>query len=196
MWHGAGRWARKGWHPSCRDQLVVLTPEADDRGVWLIEQGDWRLEPSMPGSASARGLVFWCGPGWGPLATITPSDNLVPADGLAWTSDWPTPHRIIGQRLMPMPPASAGNRSKPAPAAQLGDRREVETAQATARVALRTLNGGSLEDVIRVRGARQHNLRNVDLTIPRNRLVVFTGVSGSGKSSLAFDTIFAEGQRR
>jgi len=53
-----------------------------------------------------------------------------------------------------------------------------------------------LEDVIRVRGARQHNLRNVDLTIPRNQLVVFTGVSGSGKSSLAFDTIFAEGQRR
>ncbi|MFN9661405.1 MAG: excinuclease ABC subunit UvrA [Cyanobacteriota bacterium] len=53
-----------------------------------------------------------------------------------------------------------------------------------------------LEDVIRVRGARQHNLHNVDLTIPRNRLVVFTGVSGSGKSSLAFDTIFAEGQRR
>jgi excinuclease ABC subunit A len=55
---------------------------------------------------------------------------------------------------------------------------------------------GRLEDVIRVRGARQHNLCNVDLTIPRNRLVVFTGVSGSGKSSLAFDTIFAEGQRR
>ena len=52
------------------------------------------------------------------------------------------------------------------------------------------------EDVIRVRGARQHNLRNINLTIPRNRLVVFTGVSGSGKSSLAFDTIFAEGQRR
>ena len=60
----------------------------------------------------------------------------------------------------------------------------------------RLLSGGSLEDVIRVRGARQHNLKNVDLTIPRNRLVVFTGVSGSGKSSLAFDTIFAEGQRR
>ena len=58
------------------------------------------------------------------------------------------------------------------------------------------LSGGSLEDVIRVRGARQHNLKNVDITIPRNKLVVFTGVSGSGKSSLAFDTIFAEGQRR
>jgi excinuclease ABC subunit A len=62
--------------------------------------------------------------------------------------------------------------------------------------AQQTLNGGTLEDVIRVRGARQHNLRNIDLTLPRNRLVVFTGVSGSGKSSLAFDTIFAEGQRR
>ena len=47
------------------------------------------------------------------------------------------------------------------------------------------------DDEIRVRGARQHNLKNVDITIPRNELVVFTGVSGSGKSSLAFDTIFA-----
>ena len=54
----------------------------------------------------------------------------------------------------------------------------------------------SSEEVIRVRGARQHNLKNVDVTIPRNKMVVFTGVSGSGKSSLAFDTIFAEGQRR
>ena len=59
-----------------------------------------------------------------------------------------------------------------------------------------SLAGGNPEDVIRVRGARQHNLKNVDVTIPRNKLVVFTGVSGSGKSSLAFDTIFAEGQRR
>src|SRR5436190_12994740 len=47
-----------------------------------------------------------------------------------------------------------------------------------------------------VRGARQHNLKNLSLSIPRNRLVVITGVSGSGKSSLAFDTLFAEGQRR
>ncbi len=51
-------------------------------------------------------------------------------------------------------------------------------------------------DFIRIRGARQHNLQNVSCDIPRNRLVVVTGVSGSGKSSLAFDTIFAEGQRR
>lgn len=49
---------------------------------------------------------------------------------------------------------------------------------------------------IRIRGARQHNLKNIDLELPRDRLIVFTGVSGSGKSSLAFDTIFAEGQRR
>lgn len=52
------------------------------------------------------------------------------------------------------------------------------------------------QSTIRIRGARQHNLKNIDLEIPRDRLVVFTGVSGSGKSSLAFDTIFAEGQRR
>ena len=51
-------------------------------------------------------------------------------------------------------------------------------------------------DFLRIRGARQHNLQNVSCDIPRNRLVVITGVSGSGKSSLAFDTIFAEGQRR
>jgi excinuclease ABC subunit A len=52
------------------------------------------------------------------------------------------------------------------------------------------------QGVIRIRGARQHNLKNLDLELPRDRLIVFTGVSGSGKSSLAFDTIFAEGQRR
>ncbi len=52
------------------------------------------------------------------------------------------------------------------------------------------------DKVISVRGAREHNLKNVDLTIPRDKLVVFTGLSGSGKSSLAFDTIYAEGQRR
>ncbi len=50
--------------------------------------------------------------------------------------------------------------------------------------------------VIVIRGAREHNLKNVDVEIPRDRLVVFTGLSGSGKSSLAFDTIYAEGQRR
>ena len=47
-----------------------------------------------------------------------------------------------------------------------------------------------------VKGAREHNLKNIDLTIPRNKFIVFTGISGSGKSTLAFDTIFAEGQRR
>ena len=51
-------------------------------------------------------------------------------------------------------------------------------------------------DSINIRGARVHNLKNIDVSIPRNKLVVITGLSGSGKSSLAFDTIYAEGQRR
>ena len=51
-------------------------------------------------------------------------------------------------------------------------------------------------DAIVVKRAREHNLKNIDVTIPRDKLVVITGVSGSGKSSLAFDTIYAEGQRR
>lgn len=53
-----------------------------------------------------------------------------------------------------------------------------------------------MNDQIVIRGAKEHNLKNIDLTIPRNKLIVFTGLSGSGKSSLAFDTIYAEGQRR
>ena len=52
-----------------------------------------------------------------------------------------------------------------------------------------------MKDII-IKGAREHNLKNIDLVIPRDQLVVFTGLSGSGKSSLAFDTIYAEGQRR
>ncbi len=53
-----------------------------------------------------------------------------------------------------------------------------------------------MSDTIVIRGAREHNLRNLSLDLPRDRLIVFTGLSGSGKSSLAFDTIYAEGQRR
>jgi len=51
-------------------------------------------------------------------------------------------------------------------------------------------------DAISIRGAKVHNLKNIDVNLPRNKLVVITGLSGSGKSSLAFDTIYAEGQRR
>ena len=53
-----------------------------------------------------------------------------------------------------------------------------------------------MRDSIFIKGARENNLKNIDLEIPRNELVVITGLSGSGKSSLAFDTIYAEGQRR
>ena len=51
-------------------------------------------------------------------------------------------------------------------------------------------------EFIRIRGARTHNLKNITLDLPRNKLIVITGLSGSGKSSLAFDTLYAEGQRR
>ena len=53
----------------------------------------------------------------------------------------------------------------------------------------------SLDKII-IKGAREHNLKNISLEIPKNKLIVITGVSGSGKSTLAFDTIYAEGQRR
>ena len=53
-----------------------------------------------------------------------------------------------------------------------------------------------MQDKLVIRGARAHNLKNIDVEIPRDKLVVVTGLSGSGKSSLAFDTIYAEGQRR
>ncbi|WP_394987226.1 excinuclease ABC subunit UvrA [Scardovia wiggsiae] len=61
---------------------------------------------------------------------------------------------------------------------------------------VQTLDDLPSDQKIVIQGAREHNLKNVDLAIPRNRMVVFTGLSGSGKSSLAFDTLFAEGQRR
>ena len=54
----------------------------------------------------------------------------------------------------------------------------------------------STNEKIVIKGARAHNLKNIDVTIPKNKLVVITGLSGSGKSSLAFDTLYAEGQRR
>src|SRR3954462_10423730 len=56
--------------------------------------------------------------------------------------------------------------------------------------------GGENKDKLIVKGARTHNLKNITVEMPRNKMVVFTGLSGSGKSSLAFDTIFAEGQRK
>ena len=61
---------------------------------------------------------------------------------------------------------------------------------------MKSTNQAPEEAYIQVTGAREHNLKNIDIRIPRDQLVVITGVSGSGKSSLAFDTVYAEGQRR
>ena len=64
--------------------------------------------------------------------------------------------------------------------------------KSTAGAGGQTTTGGGIV----IRGAREHNLKHIDLILPRNQLIVITGLSGSGKSSLAFDTIYAEGQRR
>ena len=91
---------------------------------------------------------------------------------------------------MPMPASAAKT-----PAAKTTD--VLKGASAETRRADESPRAGELgTPMIRVRGARTHNLKNIDVDIPRNRLVVITGLSGSGKSSLAFDTLYAEGQRR
>src|SRR6266511_1679040 len=66
----------------------------------------------------------------------------------------------------------------------------------TSRIKYATLSSLMINDKIIIRGAKEHNLKNINLELPRNALIAFTGLSGSGKSSLEFDTIFAEGQRR
>ncbi len=72
----------------------------------------------------------------------------------------------------------------------------IDMANEADKLKVRGSNSSGSADAIVVKGARQHNLKNISINIPRNKLVVITGVSGSGKSSLAFDTVFAEGQRR
>ena len=86
-------------------------------------------------------------------------------------------------------------KAKPAQSASKSAARPKQAAGAAVQSG-QTASPGFEGRAITVRGAREHNLKNVDLTIPRDKLVVFTGLSGSGKSSLAFDTIYAEGQRR
>ena len=78
----------------------------------------------------------------------------------------------------------------------IGVRHGTEYSDLFRRRSGRQLSLAMAEDSLIVRGAREHNLRNIDVTIPRDQLTVITGLSGSGKSSLAFDTIYAEGQRR
>src|SRR6185295_16540046 len=74
--------------------------------------------------------------------------------------------------------------------------REVGSRDPRPKYTLRFAGGRTQMQQIRVRGARTHNLKNIDADLPRDRLIVITGLSGSGKSSLAFDTLYAEGQRR
>src|SRR5262249_40293904 len=93
-------------------------------------------------------------------------------------------------------PMSSGRRFPlpPLPARPMNDLFDQSARRSQARASDRPAGGD--RRVIAIRGAREHNLKDIDVEIPRDRLVVFTGLSGSGKSSLAFDTIYAEGQRR
>ncbi len=111
-------------------------------------------------------------------------------------------------------PTATTNKQKPSPMTKRSPRDDAEpgakpaakrspkgTAKRTAKkpgsqAEPKVRSANEVGRAIRIRGAKEHNLKNVDLTIPRDRLVVMTGLSGSGKSSLAFDTIFAEGQRK
>ena len=97
---------------------------------------------------------------------------------------------------MPRKPQNPPARVKPAKKKTPAATATPATAIATPAAALPFPARVADQRTISIRGAREHNLKNVDLTIPRDKLVVFTGLSGSGKSSLAFDTIYAEGQRR
>ena len=98
--------------------------------------------------------------------------------------------RILNSNPNPPNPAAASN------AEGLGDTHLRRMPRLVSTRSWSELSLVMAEDALIVRGAREHNLRNVDVTIPRDRLTVITGLSGSGKSSLAFDTIYAEGQRR
>src|SRR4051812_35789878 len=95
------------------------------------------------------------------------------------------PPRVRAGRLLSVPRLPACYNGLPERLAKTA----AQTAHDGARASMDT-------STIVVRGAREHNLQNVNLELPRNQLIVFTGVSGSGKSSLAFDTLYAEGQRR
>ena len=105
-------------------------------------------------------------------------------------------HSSVGAMLAPVHRGRQVERagaSRPEPA---GDARSANSPRPVLELVLAVWEVRMPLENIVVQGAREHNLKNVDVTIPRNKLVVITGVSGSGKSSLAFDTIYAEGQRR
>src|SRR5690606_38102977 len=108
---------------------------------------------------------------------------------LAPPQHWHGPASALSLRLPPTPDRMMARKTTTASKASLADQTATleEMFDASRKTDAR---------VISVRGAREHNLKSVDHAIPRDKLVVFTGLSGSGKSSLAFDTIYAEGQRR
>jgi excinuclease ABC subunit A len=105
----------------------------------------------------------------------------------------PVPANETDAASAPRVPAAQVANAPRVPTSQVANAIRVPTSQVANAIRVPT---AQVANAIRVRGARTHNLKNIDLDIPRNQLVVITGLSGSGKSSLAFDTLYAEGQRR
>ena len=157
--------------------VVIVTPVDAEVG----QLGERRPTGVAPG----RSARTWSCRSGEPVTTATSSNPVAERD----------------QRLMEGPAAGAIPSQRPAKrCALVGGHPAIlsSAARSAQNVGLSdpTPSMGTVIDHLIVRGAREHNLRNVDISLPRDSLVVFTGLSGSGKSSLAFDTIFAEGQRR
>ena len=155
------------------DQIAELANDLDGSfdELQALYEGDLRLSAPVTSRLKLLGQLGESAPppSGGPAPLLRPGLNLQPSDGEILAA--------LGRRGAP-----GGNGAGP---------------RSTPSLPFNGTNGFHAEpDSIVIRGAQQHNLKRVDVTIPRNKLVVLTGVSGSGKSSLAFDTLYAEGQRR
>ena len=161
-------------------------PVVSDQGFWLRELG----AVTYPGCAGSA----WHGPGrLARSATArrpTPATRTSPALGPRTSPTRPRPTSGWSRARATIAPS-------PGSASLSASRTTARRSESNVRSPRRLVSRYAVPvDRLVIRGAREHNLRNISLDLPRDRLIVFTGLSGSGKSSLAFDTIYAEGQRR